>query len=112
MSSESNIPNYEPHTMPTSTITPPSGYVLAGWCTVQDQTASGAVQNADPQTTCTGDSYADQGNIPASTVAVGNPTPTLNLYALKPAPNAKPAIERLSLIASSFWRRWLYDAMI
>ena len=76
MSSESNIPNYEPHTIPTSTLTPPTGYTLAGWCTVQDQTASGVVQNADPQTTCTGDSYTT--TVPASAVANNG---TLTLYA-------------------------------
>ena len=74
MTSETNLPNYEPHTIPTSTITPPSGYVLAGWCTVQDSTAT--AQN--PQTTCAGISYADQGTIPASTVAASG---SITLYA-------------------------------
>ena len=74
MSTETSIPNYEPHTIPTSTITPPSGYVLAGWCTVQDSTAT--AQN--PQTICDGTSYADQGTIPASTVAASG---SITLYA-------------------------------
>lgn len=72
MASESNVPNYEPHIIPASTITPPSGYVLAGWCTVRDSSAT--AQN--PQTTCTGTSYSDA--IPASEVAANT---TLNLYA-------------------------------
>ena len=81
MTSETNIPNYEPHTLVANTYSAPTGYIFAGWCTVQDQTASGVVQNAAPQTTCTGDSYADQGTIPASPSPTATNNGTFTLYA-------------------------------
>ncbi len=88
MASESNVPNYEPHIIPASTITPPSGYVLAGWCTVRDSSAT--AQN--PQTTCTGTSYSDA--IPASEVAANT---TLNLYAYwKVLPTLYEAVAAMS----------------
>lgn len=71
MSSEAGLPNYEPHILAANTFTAPDNYVFAGWCTVQDN-------SQNPQTTCAGDSYVNQGTIPASTVAAGS---TLNLYA-------------------------------
>ena len=87
MNSESNIPNYEPHIIPASTITPPSGYVLAGWCTVRDSSAT--AQN--PQTTCTGTSYSDA--IPASEVATNT---TLNLYAYWRRPTLYETVAAMS----------------
>ena len=87
MASESNVPNYEPHIIPASTITPPSGYVLAGWCTVRDSSAT--AQN--PQTTCTGTSYSDA--IPASEVAANT---TLNLYAYWRRPTLYETVAAMS----------------
>ncbi len=61
--------NFEDVTLLTNGFTAPSGYEFAGWCTVQG-TAT--------QTTCTGTSYSDEDEIPASTITSGG---TLNLYA-------------------------------
>lgn len=85
MSSQTNLNNFEDQTLSalsTGTITPPTGYNFAGWCTVQDTTT-------EPQTTCNtpgATSYPDAGTIIASTVSAEGSgsfiTPgTLNLYA-------------------------------
>ena len=72
--------NFEETTLNAmSGITAPDGYKFAGWCDVQDQTASGVVSGADPQTTCTGTSYADEGTVLPGVAAVNS---TYNLYAM------------------------------
>ena len=72
--------NFEEQTLnQMSGITAPDGYKFAGWCDVQDQTASGVVPGADPQTTCTGTSYADQGTVLPSVAAANS---TYTLYAM------------------------------
>lgn len=71
MTSETNIPNYDEHTLAANTFTAPSGYQFAGWCTVQDQTQT-------PQTTCSGTSYADEGTVLSSTF---DSNTVVNLYA-------------------------------
>ena len=69
----SSMPSsFESFTLPTSTLTTPTGYSFAGWCTVQDQTQT-------PQTTCAGTTYTDGGAVPSGTVSAGN---TLTLYAV------------------------------
>ena len=84
-SSGTPLYNFEDQTLnalSTGSITPPTGYTFAGWCTVQDQTAT----SSNPQTTCIGESYTDAGTVIASTVSAvssgSTTTPgTLNLYA-------------------------------
>lgn len=77
MAAETGIYNFEPHALPTNAYTAPSGYDFAGWCTVQDQTASGVIQGANPQTVCTGASYA-AGDTVTSLATAGD---TVTLYA-------------------------------
>ena len=77
MTSETGLPNYQDHTIKANTFTAPTGYMFAGWCTVQDSNAT--AQN--PQTTCTGDSYADGATLPASPSTAATAGGTLTLYA-------------------------------
>ena len=80
MNTETNIKNYEPHTLATNTFTAPAGgYTFKEWCTVQDTNAT----PSSPQTTCDGTSYDPGATIPVSTISAGN---TLNLYAVWKAP--------------------------
>ena len=81
MASETNLPNYQEHAIKANTFTAPNGYMFAGWCTVQDTTASGVVQGANPQTTCNGDSYLNNGTLPASPSVSATAGGTLTLYA-------------------------------
>ena len=68
--------NFDEVTLNTmSGITAPSGYKFAGWCDVQDPNAT----SSNPQTTCTGTSYADAGTVPPN---VANANSTYNLYAM------------------------------
>ena len=68
--------NFDEVTLNTmSGITAPSGYKFAGWCDVQDTSAT----SSNPQTTCTGTSYADAGTVPPN---VANANSTYNLYAV------------------------------
>ena len=76
MSAETNIKNYEPHTLATNTFTAPAGgYTFKEWCTAQDSNAT----PSSPQTTCDGISYANGAIIPVGSEAVGS---ILNLYAV------------------------------
>ena len=75
MASQTGLTNYEDQTINTmSGITAPSGYQFAGWCNNQQSGASAT----NPQTTCSGTTYNDNGTVPASTV---NANGTLTLYA-------------------------------
>lgn len=73
--------NFESQTLAENGYTAPSGYQFAGWCTVQDQTASGVVSGANPQTTCTGNSYAASSILSASPSTSATANGTMNLYA-------------------------------
>ena len=77
MNSETNVKNYEPHTLATNTFTAPAGgYTFKEWCTVQDPNAT----PSSPQTTCDdGISYNPDATIPVGTISAGN---TLDLYAV------------------------------
>ena len=68
MTSSTNVPNYEPFTLPDSTFTAPSGYQFAGWCTTP---------GTSPYTTCSGTSYS-AGDSVTSLATAGS---TVNLYA-------------------------------
>ena len=72
MAGESGISNMAEHTLATSTLTAPSGYGFAGWCTAQDT-------SQNPQTTCAGETYTDGGTVEPGTIAANS---TLNLYAV------------------------------
>ena len=68
--------NFDEVTLNTmSGITAPSGYKFAGWCDIQDPNAT----STNPQTTCAGTSYADEGTVPPN---VANANSTYNLYAV------------------------------
>ena len=76
MASQTGLTNYEDQTINTmSGITAPSGYQFAGWCNNQQSGASAT----NPQTTCSGTTYNDNGTVPANTV---NANSTLTLYAI------------------------------
>ena len=76
MSNETGIKNYETHTLKAITYKL-SGYTFAGWCTIQDTSAT--TQN--PQTSCKGVSYADKEVLPASPDASATSGGTFTLYA-------------------------------
>lgn len=75
--SETGIKNYETHTLKNNGYTAPNGYSFAGWCTIQDTSAT--TQN--PQTTCKGVSYANQAVLPANPDASATSGGTFTLYA-------------------------------
>ena len=68
----SNIVDNEPYIIAASTFTAPSGYQLAGWCTIQDNTQS-------PQTSCSGGTLYQPDDIATSLASAGG---TFNLYAI------------------------------
>ena len=63
--------NFEEPTLPSTGLTAPNGYQLAGWCATQDNT-----QN--PQTTCASGGYAAGGTLPSS---YADASTTVTLYA-------------------------------
>lgn len=77
MPSETGIKNYETHTLKNNGYTAPSNYTFAGWCTIQDTSAT--TQN--PQTSCKGVSYANQATLPANPDASATRDGTFTLYA-------------------------------
>ncbi len=77
MPSETGIKNYETHTLKNNGYTAPSNYTFAGWCTIQDTSAT--TQN--PQTSCKGVSYANQATLPANPDASATSDGTFTLYA-------------------------------
>lgn len=77
MPSETGIKNYETHILKNNGYTAPSNYTFAGWCTVQDTSAT--TQN--PQTTCKGVSYANQATLPANPDASATSGEIFTLYA-------------------------------
>lgn len=77
MPSETGIKNYETHTLKNNGYTAPSNYTFAGWCTIQDTSAT--TQN--PQTSCKGVSYANQATLPANPDASATSGGTFTLYA-------------------------------
>ncbi len=77
MNSETNVKNYEPHTLALNTFTAPTGYVFSGWCTIQDANAT----STNPQTTCDSESYRDGATISSSPSISATDGGTLTLYA-------------------------------
>ncbi len=77
MNSETDIKNYEPHTLALNTFTAPTGYVFSGWCTVQDANAT----STNPQTTCDSEFYRDGATISSSPSISATDGGTLTLYA-------------------------------
>ena len=78
MESQTGLANYEEQTLAafsTGEIVAPTGYRFAGWCSAQDSGASAS----NPQTTCMGEFYTDEGTIPVGIVSANQ---TLNLYAV------------------------------
>lgn len=77
MPSETGIKNYETHILKNNGYTAPSNYTFAGWCTIQDTSAT--TQN--PQTSCKGVSYTNQATLPANPDASATSGGTFTLYA-------------------------------
>ncbi|MCR5700056.1 MAG: InlB B-repeat-containing protein [Candidatus Saccharibacteria bacterium] len=78
MESQTGLANYEEQTLAafaTGEIVAPTGYRFAGWCSAQDSGASAS----NPQTTCMGEFYTDEGTIPVGIVSANQ---TLTLYAV------------------------------
>ena len=71
------VSNASTHTLTINAYGAPSGYSFAGWCTVQDTSAT--AQN--PQTNCGGMSYANGATLPASPDASATSGGTFRLYA-------------------------------
>lgn len=76
MNSET-VSNLSTHTLANNAYGAPSGYSFAGWCTIQDTSAT--AQN--PQTSCRGMSYANGATLPASPDASATSGGTFTLFA-------------------------------